>query len=174
MVRFAVLKFPNNARWVCANWVKITQTQNVYHSGSGLVPYITETAIGKRKELKVFGSDYDTRDGSCIRDYIHVIYIAKAHILAVQHLIDGKTKGYDVINLGSGNGSTVLEMIHAFERATGLTIPYSLAPRRAGDVPAVYANIGKAQRVLNWTPEKSLEDMLRDAWNFEQSLTQEN
>ncbi|MGB0312208.1 MAG: UDP-glucose 4-epimerase GalE, partial [Schleiferiaceae bacterium] len=138
-----------------------------------LVPYITETAIGKRKELKVFGSDYDTRDGSCIRDYIHVIDIAKAHILAVQHLIDGKTKGYDVINLGSGNGSTVLEMISAFERATGIAIPYSLAPRRAGDVPAVYANIGKAQRVLNWTPEKTLEDMLRDAWNFEQSLTQE-
>ena len=134
-----------------------------------LVPYITETAIGKRKELKVFGSDYDTRDGSCIRDYIHVIDIAKAHILAVQHLIDGKTKGYDVINLGSGNGSTVLEMISAFERATGIAIPYR-APRRAGDVPAVYANIGKAQRVLNWTPEKSLEDMLRDAWNFEQSL----
>ena len=127
-------------------------------------------AIGKRKELKVFGSDYDTRDGSCIRDYIHVIDIAKAHILAVQHLIDGKTKGYDVINLGSGNGSTVLEMIHTFQRATGITIPYTLAPRRAGDVPAVYANIGKAQRVLNWTPEKSLEDMLRDAWNFEQSL----
>jgi len=139
-----------------------------------LVPYITETAIGKRKELKVFGSDYDTRDGSCIRDYIHVIDIAKAHILAVQHLIDGKTKGFDVINLGSGNGSTVLEMIHAFQRATGIAIPYSLTPRRAGDVPAVYANIAKAQRVLNWTPEKSLEDMLRDAWNFEQSLTQEN
>jgi UDP-glucose 4-epimerase len=135
-----------------------------------LVPYITETAIGKRKELKVFGSDYDTRDGSCIRDYIHVIDIAKAHILAIQHLIDGKAEGYDVINLGSGNGSTVLEMINAFERATGIAIPYSLAPRRAGDVPAVYANIGKAQRVLNWTPEKTLEDMLRDAWNFEQSL----
>jgi UDP-glucose 4-epimerase len=139
-----------------------------------LVPYITETAIGKRKELKVFGSDYDTRDGSCIRDYIHVIDIAKAHILAVQHLIDGKTEGFDVINLGSGNGSTVLEMISAFERATGIAIPYSLAPRRAGDVPAVYANIGKAQGVLNWTPEKTLEDMLRDAWNFEQSLTQEH
>jgi len=135
-----------------------------------LVPYITETAIGKRKELKVFGSDYDTRDGSCIRDYIHVIDIAKAHILAIQHLIDGKAEGYDVINLGSGNGSTVLEMINAFERATGIAIPYSLAPRRVGDVPAVYANIGKAQRVLNWTPEKTLEDMLRDAWNFEQSL----
>jgi UDP-glucose 4-epimerase len=135
-----------------------------------LVPYITETAIGKRKELKVFGSDYDTRDGSCIRDYIHVLDIAKAHILAVQHLIDGKTKGFDVINLGSGNGSTVLEMINAFERATGIAIAYSLAPPRAGDVPAVYANIAKAQRVLNWTPEKSLEDMLRDAWNFERSF----
>ena len=99
-----------------------------------------------------------------------MIDIAKAHILAVQHLIDDKTKVYDTINLGSGNGSTVLEMIHAFERATGITIPYSLAPRRAGDVPVVYANIGKAQSVLNWTPKKTLEDMLRDAWNFEQRL----
>ena len=96
--------------------------------------------------------------------------ISQAHILAVQHLIDGKTKGYDVINLGSGNGSTVLEMIHAFESATGIAIPYSLAPRRAGDVPAVFANIAKAESVLNWTPKKSLEEMLRDAWNFEQSL----
>lgn len=135
-----------------------------------LVPYITETAIGKRESLRVFGSDYDTRDGSCVRDYIHVLDIAKAHILAVQNLIDGKTDGFDVINLGSGNGSTVMEMIHAFERATGIAIAYELAPRREGDVPAVYANINKAQNVLGWTPEKSLEDMLRDAWNFEQSL----
>ena len=118
----------------------------------------------------MFGSDYDTRDGSCVRDYIHVLDIAKAHILAVQNLIDGKTDGFDVINLGSGNGSTVMEMIHAFERATGIAIAYELAPRREGDVPAVYANINKAQNVLGWTPEKSLEDMLRDAWNFEQSL----
>lgn len=138
-----------------------------------LVPYITETAIGKRKELKVFGSDYDTRDGSCVRDYIHVIDIARAHILAVQNLMDEKTTGFDVINLGSGNGSTVLEMIGAFKSATGINIPYSLAPRRAGDVPAVYANIAKAEEVLGWTPEKSLEDMLRDAWNFEQALTKE-
>ena len=135
-----------------------------------LVPYITETAIGKRTELKVFGSDYDTRDGSCVRDYIHVIDIARAHILAVQNLVDGKTSGFDVVNLGSGNGSTVLEMIHAFKTATGIEIPYSLAPRRAGDVPAVYANIAKAQKVLGWSPQMSLEDMLRDAWNFEQSL----
>ena len=135
-----------------------------------LVPYITETAIGKRKALRVFGSDYDTRDGSCIRDYIHVIDIAKAHILAVQNLIDGKTEGFDVINLGSGNGSTVLEMIQAFERATGIAIAYELAPRREGDVPAVYANISKAEKVMGWTPGKTLEDMLRDAWNFEQSL----
>lgn len=135
-----------------------------------LVPYITETAIGKRAKLSVFGSDYDTRDGSCIRDYIHVIDIAKAHILAVQHLVDGKTEGFDVINLGSGNGSTVLEMIEAFKTATGIEIAYELAPRRAGDVPAVYANIAKAKAVLGWQPEKTLEDMLRDAWNFEQSL----
>ncbi|MEC8458226.1 MAG: UDP-glucose 4-epimerase GalE [Bacteroidota bacterium] len=141
-----------------------------YSEPHHLVPYITETAIGKRKELKVFGSDYNTRDGSCIRDYIHVIDIAKAHILAIKYMIEGRSKGFDVINLGSGIGSTVLEMIGAFEAATGIAIPYSLAARRAGDIPAVYANITKAQRVLNWTPEKTLEDMLRDAWNFEKKL----
>lgn len=138
-----------------------------------LVPNIAKAAIGKRKKLKVLGSNYDTRDGSCIRDYIHVLDIARAHVLAAHHLIGGSTSGFDVINLGSGNGSTVLEMIRAFERATGIAVPYEFAPRREGDVPAVFANIAKARRVLGWTPALCLEDMFRDAWNFEQTLSNE-
>lgn len=135
-----------------------------------LVPYITETAIGKRKALRVFGNDYDTRDGSCIRDYIHVVDIAKAHVLAIRVSLNEERPPFDVINLGSGSGSTVLEMIHAFERATGMEIPYEIVARRDGDVPAVYADISKAGSVLHWIPELSLEDMLSSAWQFEQTL----
>lgn len=135
-----------------------------------LVPYITETAIGKRAELKVFGSDYDTRDGSCIRDYIHVVDIAKAHVAAVEVAGQMNAKAYDVINLGSGTGSTVLEMIDAFETATGIAIPHRLVDRREGDVPAVYADIKKANEVLQWKPQETLVSMLASAWKFEQSL----
>ncbi|MCB0735545.1 MAG: UDP-glucose 4-epimerase GalE [Bacteroidetes bacterium] len=134
-----------------------------------LVPYITETAIGKREVLKVFGSDYDTRDGSCIRDYIHVMDIAEAHVAAIGNLIDGKTTGFDPINLGSGTGQTVVEMIKAFEAATGLSVPYVLADRRPGDVEKVYANIGKATSVLGWRPTRGLEETLKSAWVWEQS-----
>lgn len=136
---------------------------------SHLVPYITETAIGKRASLSVFGDDYNTRDGSCIRDYIHVVDLAKAHICAVQRLIN-KTAGdpMEVINIGSGNGQTVLEIIAAFQEATGIAIPYTIAPRRAGDVEAVYADTSKAKKLLNWNTELSLVDMLRSAWKWEQ------
>ena len=136
-----------------------------------LVPYITETAVGKREFLRVFGGDYDTRDGSCIRDYIHVMDIAEAHILAVQRLIDAKnTSSFEVYNLGSGDGSTVLEMIHAFTSATGINIPFEIVDRREGDVGAVYADITKAKNTLGWVPKRSLETMLSSAWNFEESL----
>ncbi|KAB2810322.1 UDP-glucose 4-epimerase GalE [Phaeocystidibacter luteus] len=136
-----------------------------------LVPYITETAIGKRSELKVFGGDYDTRDGTCVRDYIHVVDIARAHVNAIEQAMKTDALNYDVINLGSGNGSTVLEMIHAFQNATGIDIPHSIVARREGDVPAVYADITKAKKVLGWEPQLSLETMLASAWQFEQSLT---
>lgn len=136
-----------------------------------LVPYITETAIGKRAQLKVFGGDYDTRDGTCIRDYIHVVDIARAHVSAMEVSLDENRPAFDVINLGSGTGSTVLEMIYAFQNATGIDIPHDVVARREGDVPAVYADITKAKEVLGWTPEHSLEDMLSSAWTFEQSLS---
>lgn len=135
-----------------------------------LVPYITETAIGKRSGLKVFGGDYDTRDGTCIRDYIHVVDIAQAHIAALEVAQSMPSGTTDIINLGSGEGSTVLEMIHAFEEATGIDIPHEVVDRRPGDVPAVYADISKARQVLNWEPKLSLVDMLASAWKFEQTL----
>ena len=136
-----------------------------------LVPYITETAVGKRAKLRVFGGDYNTRDGSCVRDYIHVVDIADAHILAVQRLIDGKSEGdFEVFNLGSGDGFTVLEMINAFESSTGISIEYELVDRRPGDVEAVYADISKARNILGWEPKRSLEEMLSSAWNFEEAL----
>lgn len=133
-----------------------------------LVPYIVETASGKRKELNVFGSDWDTRDGTCIRDYIHVIDIAEAHIAAMELLVSNPDLRFDVINLGSGTGQTVLEMVHAFENSTGVKVPVRLAPRRPGDVEAVYANNEKAKRILNWQPKRTLEEMLSSAWYFEQ------
>ncbi|MBI1304980.1 MAG: UDP-glucose 4-epimerase GalE [Bacteroidetes bacterium] len=135
-----------------------------------LVPYITETAIGKRKMLRVFGGDYETRDGSCVRDYIHVMDIAEAHVLALDALMSGKTADFEAVNLGSGEGQTVLEMIYAFKEATGITIPFEIAERRPGDVEKVYADITKATSLLNWKPKRNLEEMLRSAWNWEQSL----
>ncbi len=136
-----------------------------------LVPYITETAFGIRKELKVFGDDYNTPDGSCVRDYIHVVDVAKAHISAVQRMLDGKTEdSFEVFNLGMGVGVSVLEMIEAFKEATGIEIPYSIAPRREGDVEAVYADTTKANTVLGWKTGKSLKDAMGDAWRWEKAV----
>ncbi len=134
-----------------------------------LVPYITETAMGKRDSLKVFGGDYDTRDGSCIRDYIHVVDIAKAHVYAIERQLESKQKqDYEVFNLGTGNGVSVLEMIHAFTNATGKEINYEIRPRRPGDVEAVYADTKLANEELGWKAELSVEDMLKSAWDWEQ------
>ncbi len=138
-----------------------------------LIPYITETAIGKRSVLNIFGDDYATRDGSCVRDYIHVVDLAKAHIKAVERLLTSTNeKNYDVFNLGSGNGQTVFEIITAFEKATALKINYKVAPRRPGDVEAVYADTTKANTELGWKTEISLEEMLRSAWVWEQRLNE--
>jgi len=136
-----------------------------------LVPYITETARGIRKELKVFGNDWNTPDGTCIRDYIHVVDVAKAHISAVERLLENKTEeNFEVFNLGMGVGVSVLDMINAFKEATGIAIPYSFAPRRAGDVEAVYADTTKANEILGWKTEKTLADAMRDAWRWEQTF----
>lgn len=137
-----------------------------------LVPYITQTARGIRPFLKVFGSDYNTHDGTCIRDYIHVVDLAEAHISAIKRLMDKQNASeYEFFNIGTGNGFSVLDMIKAFERATGINIPYELTERRAGDVEAVYADTSKAEMALQWKAKLGVEEMLRSAWNWELKLT---
>lgn len=140
---------------------------------ANLVPAITQTAIGKLPQMQVFGNDYPTRDGSCVRDYIHVSDIAHAHTLALDYLLAGKNPARcEIFNLGSGNGFTVLEVIKTFEKVSGQTLNYTIADRRAGDVIAIYANLQKAKEVLGWNPVYNLEDMMRTAWNWEQKLQQ--
>jgi UDP-glucose 4-epimerase len=136
---------------------------------ANLVPVITETAIGKRPGMAVHGTDYDTRDGSCIRDYIHVMDLANAHTKALQYLQkDLEASNCETFNLGIGQGVTVLEAIHAFEESTGIKLNYSLGPRRAGDVEAVYADYSKAARLLGWEPQYQIRDIMQSAWAWEQ------
>ena len=136
-----------------------------------LIPVITQTAIGKQEKMYVFGNDYDTRDGSCIRDFIHVCDIAHAHTLALEYL-QKQNGGHlcEPFNLGTGNGVTILEAIHSFEKATGIKLNYEIGPRRKGDVIAIYANNDLAKAKLNWEPKFSLDEMMRTAWEWEQRL----
>ncbi|RBL92985.1 UDP-glucose 4-epimerase GalE [Chitinophaga flava] len=136
-----------------------------------LVPVITQTAIGKIPKMVVYGADYDTRDGSCVRDYIHVTDIANAHTKAMQYLIDRKNaSNCEVFNLGTGNGVTVLEAIKAFEKISGVKLNYTTGPRRPGDVISIYANNSRAKEKLGWSPEIGIEDSMRTAWQWEVSL----
>lgn len=139
-----------------------------------LVPAITQTAIGKLPQMIVYGDDYDTRDGSCIRDYIHVCDIAHAHTLALQYLIDKKNiSACDIFNLGSGNGTSVLEAISAFEKVADRKLNYKIGPRRPGDVVAIYANNNLAVSKLNWQIKYNLDDMMRTAWDWELSINKD-
>ncbi|CAL1521617.1 UDP-glucose 4-epimerase GalE [Chitinophaga sp. MM2321] len=136
-----------------------------------LVPVITQTAIGKIPKMTVFGSDYDTRDGSCVRDYIHVTDIANAHTKALQYLIEERNAtNCEIFNLGTGNGVTVLEAIKAFEKISGVKLNYTMGPRRPGDVISIYANNSLAKEKLGWLPEIGIEDSMRTAWQWEVSL----
>jgi len=136
-----------------------------------LVPFITQTAIGLREQLSVFGDDYNTPDGTCIRDYIHVVDLAKAHVTALKRLINkGNAEKVEVFNLGTGKGSSVLEVISAFENATGHKLNYKIVPRRPGDVTEAYADTTKANNVLGWKAELTLEDALASAWKWEQKV----
>lgn len=133
-----------------------------------IVPAITQFAAGILEQFNVWGNDYNTRDGSCIRDYIHVSDIANAHVLALQCLFDGKIKNnYEVINLGSGKGVTVLEAVKAFEKASGKKLNYKIAPRRAGDVEAIYSDSSKALKLFGWKPKYAIEEMMRTAWQWQ-------
>ena len=136
-----------------------------------LVPFITQSAIGKRGPISVFGDDYDTPDGSAIRDYIHVVDLAKAHVAAIRLLERGNPNGnYDVFNIGTGKGNSVLEVIQAFEESTGVKLHYQIAPRRAGDVEKVWGDVSKSIAGLGWKAELDIADMMRSAWKWEQYL----
>lgn len=132
---------------------------------NNLMPFITGVAAGRFPQLRIFGNDYPTPDGTCVRDYIHVVDLAKGHLCAIRKAC-GST-GVHAYNLGTGHGVSVLEIVHDFEKATGIRIPYSIAPRRPGDVPAVYADPAKANRELGWKAEKTLEEMCADSWRFQ-------
>jgi UDP-glucose 4-epimerase len=141
---------------------------------ANLVPAITQTAIGKLPSMKVWGTDYPTKDGSCVRDYIHVCDIAHAHTLALNYLISKQNKvNPEVFNLGTGDGYTVLEVINAFEKTSGVKLNYTLGPRRGGDVVAIYANNNKAKTELGWIPAYNLDDMMASAWKWELKLKNE-
>lgn len=136
-----------------------------------LVPFITQTAIGKRDQLSVFGNDYPTQDGTCIRDYIHVMDLARAHIVALERLMENIAAiNYNVFNLGTGKGSSVLEVINTFENVSGQKLPYKIVDRREGDITAAYADTQKANNVLGWKARENLEEALRSAWKWENKV----
>jgi len=138
---------------------------------NNLMPYITQTAVGIRKKLMVYGNDYPTKDGTPIRDYIHVVDLAKAHVIAVKRVIDKKQEtAFETFNLGTGNGFSVLDVIHTFESVTDSKLNYEIVERRAGDVPELYASTDLAKEKLGWTADKSLDEMIRSSWNWEQKL----
>lgn len=133
-----------------------------------LVPYLTQAAAGIRKELTVFGNDYNTPDGSCIRDYIDVVDLAKAHVIAMERMLDGQDRdAIEIFNLGTGNGLSVLQLINDFEEATDVKVPHKIGPRRAGDIEKIWANPEKANKVLGWKAEADIKDTMRNAWQWQ-------
>lgn len=140
---------------------------------NNLVPYVTQTAIGKLEQLTVFGDDYQTPDGSCIRDYIHVMDLAEAHIHGMKWLSRQKDDTYEILNAGTGVGVSVLEIIHTFEKVTGTALNWKIGPRREGDVSQIYADPKRAFDLLGWKTKRSIEESLKDAWNWEQKLANE-
>ena len=136
-----------------------------------LIPYLTQTAIGIRKELSVFGDNYDTPDGSCIRDFINVVDLAKAHVIAIERMLENKSsEAVEIFNLGTGSGVSVLELIQTFEKATGVKVPHKIVGRREGDIEKVWANPEKANNVLGWKAQVPLEETMRSAWNWQLRL----
>ena len=138
---------------------------------NNLVPFVTQTGVGLREQLTVYGNDYDTADGTCIRDYIHVVDLAEAHVKSIQYLQDKPENFYDLFNLGTGQGNTVLEVVKTFEKVSGKSLNYKIGPRRPGDVEKVWANTEKADKVLGWKSRLTLEDSLRDSWNWQLKLS---
>ncbi|WP_425235784.1 UDP-glucose 4-epimerase GalE [Ulvibacterium sp.] len=136
-----------------------------------LVPFITQTGVGLREQLSVFGDDYPTEDGTCVRDYIYVVDLAKAHVVALQRLLEGKNRdNYEVFNVGTGKGSTVLQVIQSFERVSGKKLNYQIVGRRAGDVTSAYADTTRANEVLGWRAKYTLDEAMKSAWDWEQKV----
>ncbi|MEF3692505.1 MAG: UDP-glucose 4-epimerase GalE [Candidatus Moraniibacteriota bacterium] len=137
---------------------------------NNLVPYVTQAAAGIREKLTVFGNDYPTPDGSGVRDFIHVVDLAQAHLKTLEYLSKKEVPFYDIFNVGTGEGHSVLEIIETFEKVNGVPVPYEIGPRRDGDIAACFADASKIKKEMNWQSEKSLEDSLRDAWNWQKNL----
>ena len=138
-----------------------------------LIPFVTQTAIGIRKELKVFGNDYDTPDGTCIRDYIYVVDLAKAHVKAMTRVLDGDGDKLEYFNIGTGRGLSTLEVVEGFEKATGVKVNWEYAPRREGDIEKVWGNVDKANKVLGWKADTPVEDVLASAWKWQLKLRED-
>jgi UDP-glucose 4-epimerase len=132
---------------------------------NNLMPFITQVAVGRRERLSVFGNDYDTPDGTGVRDYIHVVDLAKGHVAAVKYVLEHS--GCEVFNLGTGSGVSVLDMVKAFNEANGLNLPYKIVDRRPGDIATCYADPARSEQLLGWKAEKNLQDMVRDSWNWQ-------
>jgi UDP-glucose 4-epimerase len=141
---------------------------------SNLVPFVTQTAIGKREKLVVFGDDYNTPDGTNVRDFIHVVDLAKAHVAALNLLFKQNDKFYDVFNIGTGRGNSVLEVIQTFEEVNNVKLNYEIGARRSGDIEKIYGNVDKAEQILGWKAEKTLSESLKNAWAWELKLKEKN
>ena len=137
---------------------------------NNLVPFVTQTAAGIREALTVFGNDYETPDGTCIRDYIHVVDLAQAHIKTLEYLQSYENLAYDAYNVGTGTGASVQTLLQTFERVNGITVPFVIGPRREGDIMSCYADPSKINTDMNWHAQFTLEDALRDAWHWQQNL----
>jgi len=138
---------------------------------NNLVPFVTQTAAGIRDIITVFGNDYPTPDGTCIRDYIHVMDLAEAHVAALNHLLKvNRERYYEVFNVGTGNGNSVLEVVNTFDQVNNLHVPHRFGPRRSGDVMAIWGNVDKSAEILGWKARRSLADALKDAWNWQSQL----
>ncbi len=175
-----------HAKTVSANFISLRYFNPVGAHNSGmigeipyaepenLVPNITQTAIGKKESFTVFGNKYDTRDGSCIRDYVHVMDIAEAHTLALQYLLENRNSAnYEVFNLGSGAGVSVLELIHAFEKVSGIKLNYNIGEPREGDVVSIFADNNKAKKILHWECKRDIDEMMHSAWSWEMEMQKE-
>lgn len=138
-----------------------------------LIPFVTQTAIGIRKQLKIFGHDYNTPDKTCIRDYIYVVDLAKAHVKAMERVLEKDTEPVEVFNIGTGHGYSTLEIVEGFERATGVKLPWEYAPRREGDIEAIWGNVDKANNVLGWKADTPLDDILASAWKWQLKLRED-